>query len=50
MDNKLVLCIGGASGMGRGIAEAAVTRGADVIITSRTLGKSEKAASEIGRL
>lgn len=48
MKKKIVLCIGGASGMGRGIAEAAIARDADVIVTSRTLEKSEKAASEIG--
>ena len=34
--------------MGRGIAEAAIARGASVIITSRTLDKSEQVASEVG--
>lgn len=48
MDKKTVLCIGGASGMGRGIAEAAIARGANVIITSRTPEKSKEVAAEIG--
>jgi len=48
MKNKRVLCIGGTSGMGRGIAEAVKSQGAEVIITSRALDKAVEAASEFG--
>ncbi len=48
MEKRKVLCIGGASGMGRGIAEASLEAGASVIVTSRTVEKAEKAAQDIG--
>lgn len=48
MQGKVVLCIGGSSGMGRGIAEASIAAGARVIVTSRTLEKARVAAAEMG--
>jgi len=43
-----VVCVGGASGMGHGIAEVAAEHGASVVVTSRSLDKAEAAANEIG--
>ena len=48
MEGETVVCIGGASGMGRGVAEAAAARGAQVVVTSRTRKKAEDAAGQIG--
>ncbi|MEM6841517.1 MAG: SDR family oxidoreductase [Bacteroidota bacterium] len=48
LENKLVLCIGGSSGMGRGVAEVALSEGANVIVTSRSLEKAKKTADELG--
>lgn len=48
LDGRRVLCIGGASGMGRGIAEAAAAAGAEVVVTARSEGKAKEAADEIG--
>lgn len=48
LEGQSVLCIGGASGMGRGIAEAATAAGAHVVVTARSEEKARKAADEIG--
>jgi len=48
LEGSTVLCIGGSSGMGRGVAEVALAEGADVIVTSRSLERAEKAAEELG--
>ena len=42
------LVTGGSEGIGRGIAEALVRKGCDVVITGRHAGALEAAASEIG--
>ncbi|MEL6760449.1 MAG: SDR family oxidoreductase [Myxococcota bacterium] len=47
MKGKTVVCIGGASGMGRGVAEAAVEVGADVVVTSRSEEKAKRVAAEL---
>ena len=47
LTNKRVVIIGGSSGMGFGIAEAAAHEGAWVIIASRSLDKCEAAAQKI---
>ncbi len=48
ISGKTVVCIGGAGGMGRGVAEAALELGADVIVTSRSLDKANEVAAQIG--
>ena len=48
MDGKKVLCIGGASGMGRGIAEAVIEAGASAVITARSDQKATMVADELG--
>ncbi len=48
MDGKVVVCIGGAGGMGRGVAQAALELGADVIVTSRSQAKANQAADQLG--
>lgn len=48
MDGKVVVCIGGAGGMGRGVAQAALELGADVIVTSRSQAKANQAAGQLG--
>jgi len=48
LDEKKVLCIGGASGMGRGIAEAAIASNAKVIVTSRSRERAENFAKHLG--
>ncbi|MEM7702852.1 MAG: SDR family oxidoreductase [Pseudomonadota bacterium] len=48
LQNKTLLCMGGASGMGRGIAEAAIASGARVIVTSRSLDRAQSVAKELG--
>ena len=50
MDGKKVLCIGGASGMGRGIAEAVMEAGAAAVITARSDQKATAVAEELGCL
>lgn len=48
MDGKRLLCIGGASGMGRGIAEAGIEAGASVVVTARSEQKASTVAEELG--
>ena len=48
INGKRILCIGGASGMGRGIAEAGIEAGASVVITARSKEKSAAVADELG--
>ncbi|MBE9100461.1 SDR family oxidoreductase [Vacuolonema iberomarrocanum] len=48
LKGSTVLCVGGSSGMGRGVAEVALAEGAEVIVTSRTLEKAQKTAQELG--
>ena len=48
LKGKTVLCIGGSGGMGRGVAEIALSEGADVIVTSRSLDKAKETAEELG--
>lgn len=48
LKGRRVLCIGGGSGMGRGVAEVALAEGAEVIVTSRSAEKAQKAAAELG--
>lgn len=48
LQGSTVLCIGGGSGMGSGVAEAALAEGAQVIITSRSPEKAQTVATELG--
>ncbi|MEM1271916.1 MAG: SDR family oxidoreductase [Bacteroidota bacterium] len=48
LQGRTVLCIGGSSGMGRGVAEAALAEGATVIVTSRSADKARRIAEELG--
>lgn len=48
LDGKTVVCIGGSGGMGRGVAEAALELGADVIVTSRSQDKADQTADQLG--
>lgn len=48
LQGKTVLCIGGSGGMGRGVAEVALSEGANVIVTSRSPDKAKKTAKELG--
>ncbi|MEM7443549.1 MAG: SDR family oxidoreductase [Pseudomonadota bacterium] len=48
MNKKRLLCIGGASGMGRGIAEAGIEAGASVTITARSPEKATAIARDLG--
>jgi NAD(P)-dependent dehydrogenase (short-subunit alcohol dehydrogenase family) len=48
MNGKTVVCIGGSGGMGSGVALAALELGADVIVTSRSQSKADKAAEQLG--
>lgn len=48
LEGQTCVCIGGASGMGRGVAEAALALGGKVIVTSRTSERAEAAAHELG--
>lgn len=50
LKDSIVLCVGGTSGMGRGVAEVALAEGATVIITSRSADKANKVAGELGCL
>lgn len=43
-----IVIIGGSSGIGRAVAEAALSRGARVTITSRSAERAERVAAEIG--
>ena len=48
LDDALVLCVGGASGMGYGVAEAALEAGAQVVVTSRSNERAARAAAQLG--
>ncbi len=48
INGKTVVCIGGSGGMGRGVAQAALELGADVIVTSRSQQKADQAAKQLG--
>ena len=48
LDGKRVLVIGGGSGIGFAVAEAAVAAGARVVLASRDAGKVADAASRLG--
>jgi NAD(P)-dependent dehydrogenase (short-subunit alcohol dehydrogenase family) len=49
-ENKTILITGGSKGIGYGIAEALINKGAKVAVTSRSLHAAEKAAIELNRL
>ena len=48
LEGKTALITGGASGLGRGIAERFVAEGASVLITDINAGAAEAAAAELG--
>jgi len=48
LEGKRVLVVGGSSGIGRAVAEQALAEGAQVTIASRSSGKLETAAAELG--
>lgn len=48
LTGQVVVCIGGASGMGLGVAEAAHAAGAQVVVTARSELKAKAAAELIG--
>lgn len=48
LNGSTVLCIGGSSGMGRGVAEVALATGAQVIVTSRSAQTAQQTAEELG--
>lgn len=48
LDNAKCLVTGGSEGIGRGIAEALIAKGADVVITGRDGDKLRRTADEIG--
>lgn len=48
LSGQTVLCVGGASGMGYGVAEVAASKGATVIVTSRTRERAVAAAEKLG--
>lgn len=48
-DNKTILIVGGATGIGRATAQMAADHGAKVLLASRSAEKLAKAASEIGK-
>lgn len=48
LEGQVVLCVGGSGGMGRGVAEVALSEGANVIVTSRSLDKAETTANDLG--
>jgi NAD(P)-dependent dehydrogenase (short-subunit alcohol dehydrogenase family) len=49
LDAKRVLVVGGGSGIGLAVAEAAVAAGAQVVLASRDRGKVADAASRLGK-
>lgn len=50
LNGKTALITGGTSGIGKAIAAAFLNAGADVIITGRTLEKTQQSASELSQI
>ena len=48
LKSKIVIVIGGSSGIGRAVVSLACEQGASVTLTSRSLDKAKKMANEIG--
>lgn len=48
LEGKKVIIVGGSSGIGRGVAEAALERGADVVIVGRSRDKLDAAVRALG--
>lgn len=48
LKSKIVIVIGGSSGIGRAVVSLACKQGASVTLTSRSLDKAQKMANEIG--
>jgi NAD(P)-dependent dehydrogenase (short-subunit alcohol dehydrogenase family) len=48
LNGKKVIVVGGSSGIGRGVAEAALERGAEVVIVGRSRDKLDAATRELG--
>lgn len=50
LDDKSVLVTGGSSGIGRATVDGLLRLGAEIHLTSRTLGKAEEVAAELNEL